>query len=150
MLAVYSDPGKSQVAEAARAGLVPNVTGKSRSFGLVEAIGVPTTAANKDAAYAFIDWMMSPDVMRADYGKLGLMPTRQSVLDDLAASGALKDGDVIAEQAGYAEPLFAQGTPPWYPEFSAAVNQNINAAAKGQISVEDAVNAIAAAVEDAK
>jgi multiple sugar transport system substrate-binding protein len=150
MLAVYSDPSKSQVADHAHAGLVPNVSGQSRSFGLVEAVGVPSTAENPEAAFAFINWMMSPEVARANYDTLGLMPTRQSVLNELAASGELKDGDVIAEQAGYAEPLFAQGTPSWYPEFSSAVNENINAAAKGQITVDEAVEAIASAVEDAK
>lgn len=150
MMAVYTDPAKSQVAADAHAGLVPNVTGKSRSFGLVEAVGVPANAPNKEQAAAFITWMMQPDVVKANYASLGLMPTRLSVLKELAASGALKDGDVIVEQAGLAEPLFAQGTPAWYPDFSAAVSQNLNAAAKGQISVEDAVAAIAQAVQAAQ
>lgn len=150
MVAVYADPTKSQVAADAHAALVPNVTGKSRSFGLVEAIGIPATAANKDQAAAFITWMMQPEVVKANYAALGLMPTRLSVLKELAADGSLKDGDVIVEQAGLAEPLFAQGTPSWYPEFSGAVSENLNAAAKGQITVDEAVAAIAQAVQDAK
>lgn len=150
ILAVYTDPAKSQVAADAHAGLVPNVTGKSRSFGLPEAVGVPVSAANKDQAATFLNWMLQPEVMVANYKALGVLPTRLSVLKQLGEDGTLKEGDVLAAQSAVAEPLFAQGTPGWYPEFSAAVQAGLNAAAKGQISVADAVKQIADAAAAAQ
>ncbi len=46
-------------------------------------------------------------------------------------------------EANFVEPLFAQGTPEWYPAFSSAVNTAINSAAKGQITVDQAMQNIA-------
>ena len=150
ILAVYADPAKSSVAADAHAMLVPSVSGVSRSFGLPEAIGVPVSADNKDQAAKYLNWMMQPEVMVANYKSLGVLPTRLSVLASLGADGSLKEGDVLAAQAAVAEPLFAQGTPGWYSEFSSAVQTGLNAAAKGQISVADAMQQIADAAATAQ
>lgn len=149
-LAVYTDASKSQVSADAKAALMPSVTGKSRTFGLPGALGIPTSAENKDAAVAFINWMLEPETAIADYTLLGNLPTRLSVLKQLNDDGKLKEGDVLLEQAGLVEPLFAQGTPGWYPEFSSAVASALNQAAKGQISVDDAVKQIAAEAKAAR
>ena len=53
------------------------------------------------------------------------------------------EGDALVAQAPTVEPLFSQGTPPWYPAFSSAVNTNINSAAKGEITVDQAMQNIA-------
>jgi len=150
IIAVYTDPAKSQVAADAYAGLVPNVTGKSRSFGLPEAIGVPVSAENKDQMAVYLNWMLQPEVMAANYKALGVLPTRISVLNELAADGSLRQGDILAAQAAVAEPLFVQGTPGWYPEFSGAVQAALNAAAKGQITVDVAMQQIADAAAAAQ
>lgn len=149
-LAVYTDATKSQVAADAHAALVPNVTGKSRSFGLPGAIGIPVSATNKDQAATFLNWLMKPEVMTANYKSLGLLPTRLSVLAALSKDGTLRDGEVLAAQAAAAEPLFAQGTPGWYSEFSGAVQTALNAAAKGQIDVATAMKQIADAAAAAQ
>ena len=47
------------------------------------------------------------------------------------------------------EPLFAQGTPSWYPQFSSAVNTAINGVAKGQMTVDQAMKSIADASQKA-
>jgi multiple sugar transport system substrate-binding protein len=47
------------------------------------------------------------------------------------------------------EPLFPAGAPTWYPQFSLAVNTSINSAAKGEITVDEAVARIAEAVQSA-
>ncbi len=149
-LAVYTDTSKSQVAEDASAALIPNVSGKSRTIGLPGALGVPVSATDKDTAHDFINWMLETDTMVDNYIKLGNLPTRISVMKQLNDAGKLQQGDVLIEQAGLAEPLFTGGTPGWYPEFSSAVATNLNAAAKGQISVDEAVKAIAAAAQEAQ
>ncbi len=149
-LAVYTDASKSQVADDAAAALIPNVDGKSRTIGLPGALGVPVSAKDKETAHAFINWMLDPDTMVDNYVKLGNLPTRISVLDKLNKEGKLKQGDVLIAQAAVVEPLFEGGAPGWYPEFSAAVATNLNAAAKGEVTVDQAVAAIAAAAEEAR
>ena len=52
-------------------------------------------------------------------------------------------------QSKTVEPLFAQGTPTWYPQFSSAVNTAINSVAKGQITVDQAMKNIADATKKA-
>lgn len=149
-LAVYSDASKSQVAADVAAALIPNVAGASRTIGLPGALGVPVSAKDKDTAHAFINWMLDTETMVDNYVKLGNLPTRLSVLKQLNNEGKLKQGDVLIAQAAVVEPLFAQGTPGWYPEFSGAVATALNAAAKGQISVADAVAQIAQVAAEAQ
>ena len=149
-LAVYTDPAKSQVAADVAAALMPNVNGKSRTFGLPGALGIPVNAENKEQAAGFIQWMLDPATMEANYRLLGNLPTRLSVLKTLNEAGNLKQGDVLIAQAEVVEPLFAQGTPGWYPEFSGAVATALNAAAKGQLTVDQAVAQIATAAATAQ
>jgi multiple sugar transport system substrate-binding protein len=148
-LSVYSDPSKSQVADDVAAALMPSVTGKTRTIGLPEAIGIPVSAENKEAATAFIKWMLKPETQINSYNALGNLPPRLSVLKKLEEQGKLKDGKVLLAQAASVEPLFADGTPGWYPEFSSAVSAAINQAAKGQLSVDDALAQIADAAKSA-
>ncbi len=149
-LAVYTDPAKSQVAADVAAALMPNVNGKSRTFGLPGALGIPANAENKEQAAGFIQWMLEPATMEANYRLLGNLPTRLSVLKTLNEAANLKQGDVLIAQAEVVEPLFAQGTPGWYPEFSSAVATALNAAAKGQMTVDQAVAQIAEAAATAQ
>lgn len=149
-LSVYTDPDKSQVADGAAAALMISTIGKARTIGLPEAVGIPTGAANKEGALAFINWLLEPATQIAAYETLGNLPPRLSVLEQLNADGKLVEGDVILAQAALVEPLFAQGAPAWYPDFSSSVSSNLNLAAKGQITVEEAVQRIAADVEAAK
>ena len=149
-VAVYSDKAKSQVAEHVEAALLPSTLGKSRTFGLPGAVGIPVSAADPEAGLAFIDWLLKPENQIQSYTTLGNLPTRTSVLEKLNADGKLASGTVLLQQAATVEPLFAQGTPGWYPEFSSAVATYLNQAAKGQITVAEAVEQIAAAAKTAQ
>lgn len=149
IISVYSDKSKSEVAGDAHLALMISTIGKPRSFGLPEAVGIPSNATNVAAAAQFIDWIQKPETQIGAFKSLGNLPPRLSVLKQLNEAGELIDGDVLLEQAANAEPLFAQGTPGWYPEFSAAVASNLNLAAKGQITVAKAVEQIAAAAKSA-
>ena len=111
---------------------MPSATGKSRTFGLPGAVGIPTASTHKEAAAVFVQWMVHPDTQVESYQVLGNLPTRTAVLEQLNHTGKLASGDVLIQQAGLVEPLFAQGTPGWYPQFSSAVSTAINQAAKGQ------------------
>ncbi|WP_102957714.1 ABC transporter substrate-binding protein [Mangrovicella endophytica] len=149
-LAVYSDAGKSQVAKDVAAALMPSTTGKSRTFGLPEAVGIPAPAENHEAAAKFIEWIAKPENEIAIYNSLGDLPPRVSVLEQLNKEGKLFAGDALLAQAKTVEPLFKQGTPAWYPEFSSAVASTINQVAKGQLSVDDAVAQLAERAKEAQ
>lgn len=142
-IAVYSDASKSKVAKDVAAALMPSTTGKSRTFGLPGAVGIPASAKNPEAAIAFAKWMLQPENQIESYLTLGNLPTRTSVLEKLNADGKLYEGDKLLQQAAVVEPLFAQGTPGWYPQFSSAVATALNQAAKGQATVDQAVQQIA-------
>lgn len=149
-LTVYNDPTKSKVAGDIVAALMPNVTGHSRSFGLPEALGIPVNAAHKGAALTFVKWWMQPNVQIQAYTSLGDLPTSTTALSDLSHEGKIPSGNVLLKQIPSVEPLFAQGAPAWYPQFSAGVSSAINEAAKGQLTVAQAVAQIAATVQKAK
>ena len=142
-VAVYSDPSKSKVADQVAAALMLTTTGIARTIGLPEAVGIPTSAKNKDGAKAFIAWFLKPQNQIDSYETLGNLPTRTSVLEQLNREGKLRSGDVILQQAKLVDPLFKQGTPVWYPQFTSAVSSALNQAAKGELTVDQAVAQIA-------
>ncbi|HTJ58979.1 MAG TPA: sugar ABC transporter substrate-binding protein [Devosiaceae bacterium] len=143
-LGQMNDPQQSPaVAGDIVAILVPTASGKTRSYGLPEALGIPKVTQNRDAAIAFVKWMTSRQFQESNYVANGILPTRTSALAELNKAGKLHSGDALVAQSATVEPLFAQGTPTWYPQFSSAVNTDINRVAKGQITVDQAVKDIA-------
>jgi multiple sugar transport system substrate-binding protein len=142
-LSTYNDATKSKVAGNAVAVLFPTASGTTRSYGLQEALGIPTTSEHKDAAVAFVKWMTSADQQVRIYTETSTLPTRTTALAALTKAGKLQSGEVLIQQVPTAGPLFPQGTPVWYPQFSSAVYNAVNQAAKSQLSVEDAVKQIA-------
>ena len=148
-LGSMEDPAKSKVTGQTGAILVPTASGTTRSFGLPEALGIPNTYANKDAAVAFVKWFTSKDFQKRNLANNGILPTRTSALDELNVAGKLLSGDALVAQSKTVEALFPQGTPAWYPQFSSGVNTAINSAAKGQLTVDEAMQAIADAAKEA-
>ncbi len=147
-LGQFADPAKSKIVGQFEAILVPTVDGKTRSFGLPEALGIPASSTKKEAALAFVKWMTSHDYQLKNFAN-GFLPTRTSALSDLNKSGKLTSGDTLVGQAPTVGALFNGGTPPWYPAFSGAVNTNLNAAAKGSITLEQAIANILAETDKA-
>lgn len=148
-LGMMNDPAQSDVAGQVEAILVTTETGKTRSFGLLEALAVPRASQNQEAAIEFVKWFTGQEWQIKNYAT-GVLPTRTSALSALNDEGKLYSGDALVEESMYVEALFPMGTPTWYPEFSTAVNTNINSAAKGEITIDQALANIAAAVEEAK
>ena len=147
-LGQMNDPKQSQVAGNVDAILVPTVSGQTRSYGLLEALAIPKVSEHKEAALAFIKWFTSKDWQMENYAN-GFLPTRTSALAALNDEGKLISGDALVEESKYVEPLFSQGTPTWYPQFSSAVNTAINSVAKGEVTVDQAMKNIAEATKQA-
>jgi multiple sugar transport system substrate-binding protein len=128
----------------------PGENGPGRGFGLPEAVGIPHNSEQKGAAAAFISFIVQQNSQKEMYAKLGLLPTRTSVIETLNAEGQLSGGDGIIAAMQDVEPLFKQGTPQWYSRFSNAVSTSVNAAAKGQITLDEALKRIVDTAADAK
>jgi multiple sugar transport system substrate-binding protein len=150
-LATANDPSQSQIAGDAAPALVPGVNAPGASFGLPEGLSIPTTAEHPEAAAAFIKWWQKADNSIEIYKKEGNLPCGASVLQQLADSGQLQGGNVITQEVAHVKPLFPQGAPVWYSAFSSDAQGLLNAAVKGQMSVQDALTQLAAkAKEDAQ
>ena len=72
-LGQMNDPAQSQVAGDVEAILVPTVSGKTRSYGLLEALAVPRASQNQEAAIAFVKWFTSKEFQIENYGNGRLM-----------------------------------------------------------------------------
>ncbi|MBM7327706.1 sugar ABC transporter substrate-binding protein, partial [Agrobacterium sp. S2] len=147
-LGQMNDPKQSKVAGNVEAILVATESGETRSFGLPEALAIPKVSPNQEAAIAFVKWFTSREFQKKNLAN-GFLPTRTSALAELNSEGKLNSGDALVAQSKTVEALFPQGTPPWYPQFSSAVNTAINSAAKGQMTVEEAVQSIAEVAKQA-
>ena len=148
-LGQFSDPKVSSIVGNVAAIPVATVSGKTRSFGLLEGLGIPKTSTKPGPAKEFIKWMTSEKFQVHNYDN-GVLPTRTTALADVEKSGKLISGAALVEQAPTVEALFPAGAPTWYPQFSLAVNTSINSVAKGEITVDVAMQKIADAVVAAK
>jgi multiple sugar transport system substrate-binding protein len=142
-MATANDPSQSSIAGDAALGLVPGPSGPGASFGLPEGLSIPVTAKHKAAAAAFIEWWERPANAIAIYKTQGSLPCGASTIKQLAASGELQGGSVLNQELTHVGPLFPQGAPIWYSQFSSDAQGLLNAAVKGQMSVSDALNQLA-------
>jgi multiple sugar transport system substrate-binding protein len=127
--------------------LVPGASGPGNTFGLPEGLAIMASSEHKDAAAAFVRWWEEPETLIRLYKSIGTMPCRSSVLQTLSKQGKILGGNTIVQQLKYIVPLFPQGAPAWYTPFSTEAASDINAAAKGDISVAEALQRIAAKSE---
>lgn len=142
-LATANDPSQSSIAPNAKPGLFPGDNGPGTTFGLPEGLAIPVTAEHKDAARAFIEWWMEPANQRVLYKQAGMLPCRSSVVASMARSGELGGGKVLSDELAHLVPLFPQGAPKWYSQFSSDAQGLLNAAVKGNMSVDSALQQLA-------
>jgi multiple sugar transport system substrate-binding protein len=112
---------------------------------------IPTASKNKDAAWAFIDWACSQDVMmRAALESTHSAQPRKSVLTSAAYGakynkGDAKIGELIAKALDLAKPAYR--VVPEFPEVGARIGQGIGEIISGQKSVKDAMDSVQKDVE---
>jgi multiple sugar transport system substrate-binding protein len=141
-LPVANDPSQSNVVGQADYFLEPGTAGPGSSYGLPEGLGIPTASAHKAAALAFVEFMTRPEVGEQLFAG-GTLPCRRSAVHALSASGKLARGATIEQEIGHVTPLFSGGPPAWYPAFSTEVAAQVNAAVKGEVTVDAAVRRLA-------
>ena len=142
-LPTANDASQSKIAGQAKPALVPGESGPGQSFGLPEGLSIPTTAKHPEAAAAFIEWWMKPDNLIKIYKAEGNLPCTKSAIQQLVSTGQLQGGSVINDELTHIVPLFPQGAPVWYSQFSSDAQGLLNAAEKGEMSVGDALNQLA-------
>ena len=117
------------------------------TFQLPEALGVPAASENKEAAIEFIKWISQPENVKKLYEEQEWLPNRLSVLEALNEEGKLSGGDTLLQVLTHDKPLFSEGTPPWYSEFSTNVSTTMNQMAKGALTIDEGMKKIAKSVE---
>jgi multiple sugar transport system substrate-binding protein len=148
LMSVTEDPKQSSIAGQAKFTLVPGESQPVGTFGLPEGLGIMSKSEHQEAALAFIQWWMKPENIVAIQSKLGLMPTRSSVLSQEIKDNKLPGGQVVLDQANLLQPLFASGTPSWYSQFSQEAANSLNSALKGDLTVQAAIDRMAAKAKD--
>ncbi len=148
MLTRTNDPERSKVVGQTARMLVPGHGDvRSATFGLPEGIGIPVNSKNKEAAWKFIEWFVSPEAALAQFEVNGSLPVRTSIFSEYVNEGKLEQGDVLLEQVGYVTSFAPAGIPAWYPKFSLVVQEALNKVATGTMSPEAATDMIASAVD---
>ncbi len=142
-IVVANQPNQSKIVGDGAFMLLPGVTGPGATFGLPEGLGVMTTSEHPDASIAFLQWWEQEDTQLALQKSLGLLPCSTTAVQSLVDAGKLVGGDAINQELQQVAPLFPQGAPPWYTDFSTKAAGLINAAASGDITVQDALTQLA-------
>ena len=142
-----NDPTQSKIVGQGAFMLVPGVSGPGPTFGLPEGLGIMSTSTHQEAAVAFLKWWEQPETVLALQKSVGLLPCSTTAVGTLVDSGKLVGGDTIKQELENVAALFPQGAPPWYGDFSTKAASLINAAARGDLSVQDALNQLADAAK---
>ena len=153
---LYSVPASSTVVDQVVYLSTPGVSGPGINVSNPDGIGIPRQAKYPAAAAKFIDWFTSaqnqadfagangPDKVMPGY----FLPSRLAGVTELTQKGKLIGGQQLGDLLkNSAKPVFPEGAPSWYPEFSKAVYTNLHAAATGSMSVDDAIKAIASTAD---
>jgi multiple sugar transport system substrate-binding protein len=148
----YDVPSSSSVTGQVTYLATPGVSGPGPNLGNPDGIGIPFKAKYPAAAAKFIEWLTStqeqadfagangPDKVLSGYS----IPSRLSAIKELTTKGNLTGGAMLSDMLqNSAKPVFPQGAPVGYAEFSRAVYTNLHSAATGSITVADAIKAIA-------
>lgn len=128
---------------------VPGTDGhRTGTFGLPEGLGIPVNSPHKGAAALFIAWWMQTPQQLVAYENpnMGDIPAERYALNTLIQKGQLVDGKELMAILPTVKPLFPQGTPPWYPQFSTDVATMIQSVAEGKSTVAAGLSTLASQV----
>jgi multiple sugar transport system substrate-binding protein len=156
---IYNVPASSSVVNQTEYVPTPGATGLGKNVANPDGIGIPKTARNVAGAVKFIKWFTNTENQATWAGLKGPknvvstfpLPARLSgfnLLINHGNPGEASQLDAIIKT--HAQPPFPNGAPPWYVQFSAAVQTNIHQAVTGQETVPQAVQAIATEVNTLK
>jgi multiple sugar transport system substrate-binding protein len=152
---IYNVPSSSSVVNETEYIPTPGATGLGLNVANPDGIGIPKTAKNVAGAVKFIKWFTNTENQATWAGLKGSknvvstfpLPARLSSFTLMVKAGNIAQASQLATiLKAHAQAPFPNGAPPWYVQFSAAVQTNIHEAAAGQETIQQAVSAIAAQV----
>ena len=156
---IYNVSSSSSVVGQTQYVPTPGASGAGFNVANPDGIGIPKNAKNVPAAVEFIKWFTNTQNQAIWAGLNGPsdvvstfpLPARLSSFNLLIKAGNIGQASQLAAiLREHARPPFPNGAPPWYVQFSAAVQTNIHEAAAGQETIKQAVTAIAATVSQLK
>ena len=117
------------------AALVPGATGPSASFGLPEGSRSRSPRSTRTPRAAFIKCWKEPANPNCDLQAGGHAARAAASVDQAARQRrGLAGGKVLGAEFKLVQPLFPQGAPKWYSQFSSAPQGLLNSAVKGDIT----------------
>ena len=156
---IYNVAASSSVVNDTEYIPTPGATGVGQNVANPDGIGIPKTARNVAGAVKFIQWFTNTENQATWAGLQGAndvvstfpLPARLASFNLMVKAGNIAQaGQLSTILQAHAQAPFPNGAPPWYVQFSAAVQTNIHEAAAGQESIQGAVSAIAAKVNQLK
>ncbi len=143
----FKNPSTSKVAKD-NLKIIPlpgNDGHRTGTFGLPEGLGIPKLSQNKGAAAEFINWWMQKPQLLLSYNNpnMGNPPPQTNVLQGLIKQHKIHQGKEIMDILPTVKPLFPQGTPVWYPQFSTDAATMIQSVVEGHITVKTGVDRLA-------
>jgi multiple sugar transport system substrate-binding protein len=106
--------------------------GRTGTFGLPEGMGIPKLSGNKEQAAMFVYWWQQLPQQLESYTAMGDTPPQRAALSVLSRQHKLQAGDAILKILPSVKPLFPNGAPPWYPQFSASVATMLQSVVTGK------------------
>lgn len=123
--------------------LLPGKEGTSdKTMPLPEAVGVTKFSKNKEAAKEFVKWYTSADTQKDLFKANSSIPTRNEVLAELIEDGTIENAGAMLDEAKLIKSPFPQGIPAYYSEMSNAIYNNINKMVLGEVSAQEAFDAM--------
>ncbi len=149
---LYAVPDSSSVVGQVYYLPTPGASGVGPNLNNPDGVGIPAEAKYPKAAAKFIEWFTDTDTQIDFAGVNGPdkvlpgypIPSRLSAVKVMTEKGKLIQGEQLQKMLkSSTRPVFPEGAPSWYPEFSRAVYTNLHAAATGSKSVSAAIGSIA-------
>ena len=149
-MAMFKNPQTSNVAnDTLKIVPLPGNDGhRTGTFGLPEGLGIPKLSKHKGAAAEFINWWMQTPQLMLSYNdpNMGNPPPQLNVLTELAKTNKIQGGEEIMSILPTVKPLFPQGTPIWYPQFSTDAATMLQSVVEGHASVKSGLQTLASQV----
>ncbi len=143
---VGNNPDVSQQAPDVAYMRLPDV---GNTWSLDAAIGISANSDAPEAAWQFIEWYVGEQNQIDIYNAVGLIPSRQSVQQQLNDEGAIAGYDVIVEQSGLVNQLPRYAL--WWGPFTNTVSETIlQAAQSGSMTADQVIDQLADEWNDLK
>lgn len=136
-LSISNDPKQSKVAPNADYLLLP---GKHFTWSLPGGAGISAYTKAPKAAAKFIQFMLSDQVERYAYSANGMFPANSATFKGLGDEGKIEGWPTMQEQAKYLVSLPYEQ--PWFDQFDAEATAALVRVARGQQTVDQAIQGL--------